>query len=152
MSNINNMGGILFASILFVSEFEIFSVLNDTAYISIKNGHVWRELPIVSSVTAPQVSPATATSDTTYNITATIPLLRACLSDKEAKILRTGLMEGCILRCQDSRGYTYLYGSREYPLQGSLTEQIGKKRTDLSTYELKLTGKCTHPQLLMSEI
>lgn len=150
MDKYNNMGGILFASILFTSEFDIFTVLGNTAYISIKKGHAWRNLPISFSITAPDVTPVESVSGITYTISSNIPILRACLSSDQADIIRTGLREGCVLMCQDCAGYKFVYGTPEHPLQGTLTEKIGKKKTDFSFYDLKLTAKSAHPQLIPS--
>lgn len=64
-----------------------------------------------------------------------------------ANDLRNRITEGCILRCQDPAGDKYIYGTGTYLLFGELTKVIGKKVTDFTGYELKLSGTSQYPLL-----
>ena len=50
MREINNMGGILFADILYKNEISLFAVHQNTACIQIIKGHDWHRLPTVVSL------------------------------------------------------------------------------------------------------
>lgn len=137
MNNINNMGGILFAEILNTDEIVLFAVHQNQACIRSKEGHDWYPLP---------------TRGITYKHSATIQFPRSALEENTANELRNKVQTGCVLRCQDTQGHKYIYGTNEYPLLGTLNLIIGKKVTDFTGYELKLAGTSLHPMLSYIEI
>ena len=147
MSNINNMGGILFANILFKSEISLFAVHNNTACIRILEGHDWHNLPIRATMEAPTVTPETTDSGIIYKYSATIRFPMPVLSVSQAEEIRNKIIEGCILQCQDTNGNKYIYGTDIYSLFGILNTIIGKKVTDFTGYELKLSGTSKYPIL-----
>ena len=139
MNNINNMGGILFAEILNTDEIALFAVHQNQACIRSKEGHDWYPLPTRGVIEAPTVaSDDTKDAGITYKNTA--------------NELRNKVQTGCVLRCQDTQGHKYIYGTNEYPLLGTLNLIIGKKVTDFTGYELKLAGTSLHPMLSYIEI
>lgn len=147
MSQFNNMGGILFAHLLFVDQITLFSVINDQVLIGTQSNRKELNLPIVNIAAAPVVTPETTDAGTCYKITATIRLYRATLTDLALRTLHSINTRGCVLLYQDACGYKKVVGSKEYPLSATLTEINGSKPTDFSGYELTLTGKTLHPQL-----
>lgn len=82
----------------------------------------------------------------------TIQFPRSALEENTANELRNKVQTGCVLRCQDTQGHKYIYGTNEYPLLGNLNLIIGKKVTDFTGYELKLAGTSLHPMLSYIEI
>ena len=56
MREINNMGGILFADILYKNEISLFAVHQNTACIQIIKGHDWHRLPTVGIIESPTVT------------------------------------------------------------------------------------------------
>ncbi|KAA5446292.1 hypothetical protein [Bacteroides caccae] len=147
MNNYNNMGGILSADILFKNEIALFAVHQNTACIKITEGHAWHPLHTLGVIEAPTVTPNETSGGTIYKYSTNIRLLKAAISLKEADNLRYKIVEGCILRCKDTNGYEYIYGTAQYPLLGSLNKIIGKKVTDYSGYELQLSGTSIYPIL-----
>lgn len=153
MNNINNMGGILFAEILNTDEIVLFAVHQNQACIRSKEGHDWYPLPTRGVIEAPTVaSDDTKDAGITYKHSATIQFPRSALEGNTANELRNKVQTGCVLRCQDTQGHKYIYGTNEYPLLGTLNLIIGKKVTDFTGYELKLAGTSLHPMLSYIEI
>lgn len=147
MNHINNMGGILFADILYKSEISLFAVHQDIACIRIEEDYAWHNLPTIGIIEAPTVTPDETNSGTLYKHSITIRFSRAVLNQKEANDLRNKIVGGCILRCQDTNGNKYIYGALPYLLFGTLNKVIGKKTTDFTGYELKLSGTSLYPML-----
>lgn len=152
MNTINNMGGILFADILYKSEISLFAVHNNSACIRIKDGHDWHNLPIHSVIESPTVTPEVTDAGTTYKHSVTIRFAFPVLPIPQAEEIRNRIIEGCILLCQDTNGYKYIYGTDIYTLFGTLNRVIGKKVTDFTGYELKLSGVSKYPVLQYSRI
>lgn len=152
MNEINNMGGILFADILSKNEIALFTVNQGAACIRIAEGHKWMHLPTIGIIEAPTINPEVTNASTIYKYSATIRFPRHIFSTGEENYLRNKIVEGCILRCQDTSGHKYIYGTQEHPLFGTLNIVIGKKTTDLSGYELQLSGTTLHPILSYMEI
>lgn len=147
MNEINNMGGILFADILSKNEIDLFAVNQRTACVRVVAGHSWTNLPTTGIIEAPSVTPEQTESSTIYKHTATIRFPRRVFSTKDENYLRSKIIEGCILRCQDASGTWYVSGTQEYPLFGTLMMVVGKKVTDFTGYELRLEGTSLHPLL-----
>lgn len=147
MKEINNMGGIIFADILYKNEIELFAVHQDTACIRIAKGHDWYTLPTIGMIEAPVVTPDEKNSGTIYKHTATIRFPKTVISTTCANDIRNKIVEGCILRCKDPNGYNYIFGTVPYLLFGELNLVIGKKPTDFTGYELKLSGTSLYPLL-----
>ena len=153
MNNINNMGGILFAEILNTDEIALFAVHQNQACIRSNEGHDWYPLPTRGVIAAPTVaSDDTKDAGITNKHSATIQFPRSALEGNTANELRNKVQTGCVLRCQDTQGHKYIYGTNEYPLLGTLNLIIGKKVTDFTGYELKLAGTSLHPMLSYIEI
>ncbi len=147
MNEINNMGGMLLAELLFVDQIELFAVIDDQAIIKTKSDPKKLSLPIVSISASPVVVPETTDAGTIYKSTATIRLTQATLGYSLFKMLRNINVRGCVLLYGDANGNKKVVGSNEYPLFGTLTLINGSKATDFSGYEISLTGKTLHPQL-----
>ena len=147
MNEINNMGGIVFARLLFVDQITLFSIINNQVLIRVQTNPKNIELPIVNIAAAPVVTPEPTDAGTLYKISATIRLPRAVLGDIPLHLLRTINSRGCVLLYQDACGYNKIVGAKEYPLFGTLTEINGSKPTDFSGCEIALSGKTLHPQL-----
>lgn len=147
MNEFNNMGGMLFAHLLFIDQITLFSVINHRVIIGTTTNRRELDLPIVSIAAAPVVTPETTDAGICYKIKVTIRLYRATLTDLALHTLRTINNRGCVLLYQDACGYKKVVGSQEHPLFGTLAEVNGSKPTDFSGYELTLTGKTLHPQL-----
>ena len=129
------------------NEIALFAVHQNTACIKITEGHTWHPLHTLGVIEAPTVTPNETSGGTIYKYSTNIRLLKAAISLKEADNLRYKIVEGCILRCKDTNGYEYIYGTAQYPLLGSLNKIIGKKVTDYSGYELQLSGTSIYPIL-----
>ena len=110
------MGGILSADILFKNEIALFAVHQNTACIKITEGHTWHPLHTLGVIEAPTVTPNETSGGTIYKYSTNIRLLKAAISLKEADNLRYKIVEGCILRCKDTNGYEYIYGTAQYPI------------------------------------
>lgn len=147
MKEINNMGGILFAHILYKNEIALFAVHQDTACIRIMKGHDWHILPTIGIIESPTVTPNESAAGITYKHSVTIKLPQTVFDSKTANDLRNNIIEGCILCCQDPNGYKHIYGTGTYLLFGELNKIIGKKVTDFTGYELKLSGTSQYPVL-----
>lgn len=147
MTKFNNMGGMLFAHLLFIDQIKLFSVINNQVLIETQANRRELNLPIVNIAAAPVVTPENTDAGTCYKIKVTIRLYRATLADCAIDLLRTINDRGCVLLYQDACGYKKAVGSQDHPLFGTLTEVDGSKPTDFSGYELTLTGKTLHPQL-----
>lgn len=147
MKGINNMGGVLFVDILYKNEISLFAVHQDIACIRTIEGCDWHILPTKGVIAAPTVTPDEKNGQNIYKHTITIRLSRMVLDAKGANDLRNKIIEGCILRCQDTAGHKFISGTAEYPLFGYLNEIIGKKVTDFTGYELKLSGTSLYPLL-----
>lgn len=147
MNEINNMGGILFADILAKNEIDLFAVNQRTACVRVMAGHSWMNLPTTGIIEAPTVAPEAIESGIIYKHTVTIRFPRRVFSTKEENYLRSKIIEGCILRCQDASGTQYVSGTQEHPLFGTLTMVVGKKVTDFTGYELRLEGTSLYPLL-----
>ena len=141
------MGGILFAEILYKSEISLFAVHNNSACIKVIDGRDWHNLPIHNVMEAPAVVPDETDAGITYKHSVTIRFATPVLSISQAEELRNRIIEGCILQCQDTNGYKYIYGTDIYPLFGTLNRIIGKKVTDFTGYELKLSAVSKYPAL-----
>jgi len=152
MNKFNNMGGVLFADILSRNEISLFAVHNDSACIRIANGHDWYTLPTVNVIEAPTVTINEADSGTTYKHSITIRFTCSLLTPAKASELRNRIIEGCILRCQDVNGSKFICGTDNYLLFGTLNRIIGKKATDFTGYELKLSGTSEYPLLQYLQI
>ena len=74
------------------------------------------------------------------------------LTDSELHILRTINVRGCVVRCKDANGNIRLYGSKEYPLLGTVIEKTGTKASDLSGIEAIFSGKGAYPPLPVTEL
>ena len=147
MREINNMGGILFADILYKNEISLFAVHQNTACIQIIKGPDWHRLPTVGIIESPTVTSNESAAGITYKHSAAIKLPQTLFAPEAANDLRNRITEGCILRCQDPAGDKYIYGTGTYLLFGELTKVIGKKVTDFTGYELKLSGTSQYPLL-----
>ena len=147
MREINNMGGILFADILYKNEISLFAVHQNTACIQIIKGHDWHRLPTVGIIESPTVTSNESAAGITYKHSAAIKLPQTLFAPEAANDLRNRITEGCILRCQDPAGDKYIYGTGTYLLFGELTKVIGKKVTDFTGYELELSGTSQYPLL-----
>lgn len=147
MREINNMGGIILAEILYKNEIELFAVHQETACIKIVEGHDWHTLPTTGIIEAPAVTPDEKNGGTIYKHAATIRFPRTVLSPTDANDIRNKIVEGCILRCKDPNGCDYIFGTVPYLLFGELNRVIGKKATTFTGYELKLSGTSLYPVL-----
>ena len=152
MNRLNNMGGILFADILFINDLALFSVSGGNAIYKRWPGREWHTLPTIHEGIAPSTTIETPDSGTRYKHTITIRLSRITLTAKDLQIARSTNVRGCLLQCTDACGIKRIIGSVEYPLFGTLNEIQGKKATDFSGYELTLTGTSIYPQLSGTEL
>lgn len=147
MREINNMGGILFADILYKNEISLFAIHQNTACIQNIKGRDWHRLPTIGIIESPTVTSNESAAGITYKHSVTIKLSQAVFTLEAANDLRNRITEGCILRCQDPAGNKYIYGTNTYLLFGELNKIIGKKVTDFTGYELKLSGTSQYPLL-----
>ena len=125
----------------------LFAVHQNTACIQIIKGHDWHRLPTVGIIESPTVTSNESAAGITYKHSAAIKLPQTLFAPEAANDLRNRITEGCILRCQDPAGDKYIYGTGTYLLFGELTKVIGKKVTDFTGYELKLSGTSQYPLL-----
>lgn len=147
MNGINNMGGILFAELLFLSEIKLFAIHLDTAIVEAKPGHGFRMLPTVNVSESPTVTTQETDAGTEYKLSVLIRFPFHALRYTEYLGIKNRLTEGCILRCQDAAGNKYIAGTDRFPLFGAIEMVIGKKTTDFSGFELKLSGTSLYPLL-----
>lgn len=152
MNNYNNMGGIVNVQFLFPDEIALFSVINHTAIVKLHEGHTWRILPILPMTTAPTINPDTQEAGSIYKLSLVIRLKRYGLNSTLLSLLHSIDTRGCILKCRDANGNIRIYGTKDYPLFGIVTEKQGTSATDYSGYELNLSGISLHPQLPYSEL
>ena len=150
--NTNNIGGVIQADFLFTDEISLFSVINHSAVISLHRPNTWRNLPITYMGVSPDVGADDTQAGTLYKQTLTIRLKRTGLTDSELHILRTINVRGCVVRCKDANGNIRLYGSKEYPLLGTVIEKTGTKPSDLSGLEPIFSGKGAYPPLPVTEL
>ena len=101
---------------------------------------------------SPDVEADDTQAGTLYKQTLTIRLKRTGLTDSELHILRTINVRGCVVRCKDANGNIRLYGSKEYPLLGTVIEKTGIKASDLSGIEATFSGKGAYPPLPVTEL
>lgn len=152
MNEFNNMGGILFAYVLPVSKITEFGVSNEIAVIKKMTGYNWYILPSTHVLEAPTVTPDSSNAQTVYKHSVTIRLVRALVKARDVAVLRSAILSGCLLYCQDCNGNKRIYGTADFPLFGTLIEIHGKKSTDFSGYELTLAGISLYPQLRFIEL
>lgn len=146
------MGGIINVQFLFIDEIALFSVVNHTAIIKLQDGHDWRSLPIISMNTAPTITVETNNAGTTFKHSLAIRFKRSELATDRLCQLRSLDTRGCIILCQDANGNKRIYGTKDHPLFGTMTEKQGTSAADYSGYELSLSGASLYPQLPYTEL
>ena len=146
------MGGIIDAQFLFIDEIKLFSVVNHIAIIKVQDGHNWRSLPIISMNTAPTITVETNNAGTTFKHSLATRFKRSELATDQLYQLRSLNTRGCIIKCQDANGNERIYGTKDYPLFGTITEKQGTSAADYSGYELNLSGTSLYPQLPYTEL
>lgn len=152
MNGFNTIGGILFASILSTNKIKEFGISNNVAVIKKMSGHDWHVLPSTHLLEAPVISPDSSNAQTIYKISVTLRLKRTVVMDTDIAVIRSAILSGCLINCQDCNGNKRIYGTPDFPLFGTLLEIHGKKSTDFSGYELTLAGISLYPQLRFIEL
>lgn len=152
MNKYNNMGGIINVQFLFIDEIALFSVVNQTAIIKFQNGHNWRSLPIIPLNTTPTINQEASDKGTIYKHSLIIRLKRLGVSTTQLHPLLSMDVRGCIIKCQDANGNERIYGTKDHPLFGTMTEKQGTSAADYSGYELSLSGTSLYPQLPYTEL
>jgi hypothetical protein len=96
-----------------------------------------------SSIEAPD------NGDGSYSHSAEIILKASDLAKSVFEQLHQICRMGALLVATGYDGRRFLFGDKDYPLTGTITEQHGTAHADLHAYRLSLSSSCLHPELLL---
>lgn len=139
----NNIGGISWIELFFTDELKHCAAINSRTYL-VKKSTKNRQLPLGSAGAEVEAVPQETASETIWNHHADIPLNNNLLSDKLKSELSSVDSRGCILIVCTNNKKKFVYGSKEYPMYGTIKKIVGKKANDLSHHVLTLDSKCSH--------
>lgn len=148
----NNIGGIIQCEILSTNDLVIFSVINQTADIRIKETARWQTLPINLKKTIATSTPKAGNAGTLYEHKFSTLLPGNRVTTQDLSRYRLMCISGCIIRYTDANGNKRLLGTKDYPLTGTLAEEPGQTAANLAGYELSLKASELTPQLPYKEI
>lgn len=143
----NRLGGILSADVVSIAD--VTSVTLTNGYVSslvLASGASWKSLPLsqLRSTVDPHVEESDAgqllQTDVTLNMYGTgASGLFAYVSQAATN--------GCLLRVHYANGDVILYGTREWPMHGSLVRVPGQSAEDGHSYRLTLTSSVPYQGL-----
>lgn len=144
----NNLGGFKKIELLFTDEISVFARNGNRVKIE-RNGEFTRYLPLLDESPSLSASPQKDEAGTIFEHKCAIYLRSRVMPRPFIELLGQVRIRGCILIATTCNGETRVFGSKRYPLHGSLTENHGSRRSDLHRHELHLAGNELHPELVL---
>lgn len=144
----NNLGGFKRVELLLVDEVHVFARNGNRVKIE-RDGEFTRHLPLHDESPSLSASPQKDEAGTIFEHKCTIYLRSRVMSHQLIELLEQACIRGCILIATTNNNELRVFGSKQYPLHGSLTENYGSRRSDLHRHELYLTSHNLHPELAL---
>lgn len=129
------MGGFISAEFILQSEIADFKVVNNFATIELFDSE-WKILNHQRGSIKISGKTSNTEAGRLLSITGSINLKSF---DQNLNILRTN--KYIILRCQTTNGEYRIFGTKEYPLQITLSPLTPEKTSGFAGYELEINGK-----------
>lgn len=143
----NNLGGFRKIEFFFIDEITSFIRNGDDGVRVGRREDAGLELPLHDNAASLFATPDTDDGGTLYTHQCTIPLRAKALKEAEISLLRQVKRRGCLLLATTNNDDIRVFGSKEYPLSGTLKEDYGSRRSELHQYELQLSCVAMHPEL-----
>lgn len=128
-------------SYLPVSAISSFDVDKDS--VRITKTSEFRPLHIIRKNTAPNVTPKSGDAGDLYTISLSTKILHR--SDD----LMVAVKRGCILKVDTYDGHSYIYGTKNFPLFGTVVRNLASTAKDFTGFTLSLSGSQLHDGLLL---
>ncbi|MCR5139465.1 MAG: hypothetical protein K6B45_04805 [Bacteroidaceae bacterium] len=142
----NRLGGIVAADIVCIDEVASVEIADGyVVSLVLEPGAVWVSLPLAQlrSTVSPDVEDSDAGK--LLHTEATLNLFRVTEPLKSYASLAT--VKGCLLRCFYASGDVVFYGTKEWPMHGSLVRVPGTTAADGHNYRLKLVSEVPYQGL-----
>lgn len=147
MEKENRLGGILAADIVNIGDVASLTCSNGyVTSITLASGASWKSLPLAQlrSTVDPHVEEGDA-----GQLLQTDAVLNLCSLGSSAFVsyVVQASATGCLLRVYYANGDVILYGTREWPMHGSLVRLPGQSPADGHIYRLTLTSSTPYQGL-----
>lgn len=100
-------------------------------------------LHIIRKNTAPNVTPKIGDAGALYTISLSTKILH------RSEALMVAVKKGCILKVDTYDGNSYIYGTKSFPLFGTVVRNLASTAKDFTGYTLSLSGSQLHDGLLL---
>lgn len=146
MKNIDNMGGILFASFILTHEIKNFVASQNKCIVNLIEDTQWKLIKAKKNGISITITPSNESGGTLYTIKGTIQ----CRPDAvNLDILKA--TDTIILRYQTPDGVDKVAGTDQYPLQVTVKPLTPNKANGFAGYEINFSGKqLIEPPVLQS--
>ena len=146
MSSENRLGGILAADLVAVADVESLTISG--GYLSscvLATGMSWLALRLAQLRST--VDPQVEESDAGQLLRTQAALLLYDIPSAERSYITLAATKGCLLRVYYANGDVILYGTREWPMHGSLVREPGSTASDGHIYRLSLLSEVPYQGL-----
>jgi hypothetical protein len=147
----DNIGGYRTIEIISVDRVMGVHLANGFASVTLNtSADAWTELPFQYGTAKIEVTPERTDAGILYNATAEITIPRISLTESISRETERAAVYGAIIRYTTLDGNTYIVGTDDYPLMPVVRQLHPGNATGLSGIHLQLTGKASHPQLIIN--
>lgn len=128
-------------SYLPVSAISQFVVDKDSVWITQSSDFL--PLRIIRKNTAPNVTPKSSDAGDLYAISLSTKILH------RSEALMVAVKKGCVLKVDTYDGNSYIYGTKSFPLFGTVVRNLASTAKDFTGFTLSLSGSQLHDCLLL---